>query len=109
MSDEQQALTVSEIRQRAQAWLARQKADANDDLLDTGDCRYCGSPNGEGHEDTDPCGIVNGLLDQLASVSAALSKCQKEHQLLRASVPSDGAERLDPRGNRTDEAPSNAD
>jgi hypothetical protein len=46
------------------------------------------------------------VLDQLASVSAALSNCKKENELLRASVPSDGVKRQDPRGNRIDEAPS---
>lgn len=49
----------------AEEWLRRQVATEHDDLLDEGDCRTCGHPAGEGHEPTDPCGIVAGLLDAL--------------------------------------------
>jgi hypothetical protein len=46
----------------AQQWLARQKATGRDELLDEGDCVVCGTPSGEGHEDTDACGIIASLL-----------------------------------------------
>lgn len=55
----------------AREWLERQKADNGDDLLDEGDCRMCGQPAGEGHEPTDPCGIVAGLLDLLIAQQTA--------------------------------------
>jgi hypothetical protein len=49
----------------ARQWLARQRADNRDPMLDEGDCRLCGRPAGEGHELTDPCGIVANLLAAL--------------------------------------------
>lgn len=57
-----------DVVQLAQRWLSRQVATAVDDCLDEGDCRCCGHPTGEGHEPTDPCGIVAGLLSRVEQV-----------------------------------------
>jgi hypothetical protein len=57
---------VSEAKALAVAWLARQRVeDGREPMLDEGDCRLCGRPDGEGHEPTDPCGIVFHLLSAL--------------------------------------------
>jgi hypothetical protein len=50
----------------ARAWLDRQIVkDGREPMLDEGDCRLCGRPSGEGHEPTDPCGIVANLMREL--------------------------------------------
>lgn len=53
---------IDDAAAKARAWLDRQKAGPDEDLLDEGDCRLCGAPSGEPHEPTDPCGIVEALL-----------------------------------------------
>ena len=55
----------------AREWLSRQKANNGEACLDEGDCRICGFPSGEGHEKTDPCGIISGLLTYLEQVGGA--------------------------------------
>ena len=56
---------VTAILGIARAWLQRQVAGPGEDCLDEGDCRVCGHPKGEGHEPTDPCGIIAALADAL--------------------------------------------
>lgn len=57
----------SDARSVARDWLARQIVkDGREPMLDEGDCRLCGRPDGEGHEATDPCGIVFNLLNELS-------------------------------------------
>lgn len=64
------ARSVSNAEAIARAWLDRQIVrDGREPLLDEGDCRLCGSPAGEGHEPTDPCGVVSELLRELERVS----------------------------------------
>lgn len=60
-----------DVETLAREWMAHQIADAGDDLLDSGDCRCCGHPAGEGHERTDPCGIITALLAALRAVAEA--------------------------------------
>ena len=71
----------------AEEWLKRQKATNGDDLLDEGDCRFCGRPNGEGHEPTDPCGIVAGLLGRLHEQAQEI---ERVNALLRVTTGHEG-------------------
>jgi hypothetical protein len=57
--------TAATAIEMARQWLARQRADNREPMLDEGDCCICGRPAGEGHEPTDPCGIVANLLAAL--------------------------------------------
>lgn len=76
--------------ERARQWLERQRATNADDLLDEGDCRFCGAAAGEWHEPTDPCGIVAGLLVVRQAANPELHVCPGCHY--RWGGPLKGAE-----------------
>ena len=70
---------------RAQQWLDRQIVpDGSEPMLDEGDCRLCGAPAGEGHEPTDPCGIVADLLAENRALRVILEETPRHQQALRA-------------------------
>ena len=74
-------MTDETIRALAERWLERQKATSGDDCLDEGDCRMCGTPTGESHEPTDPCGIISGLLAALARQGEELARCLADEEM----------------------------
>lgn len=97
------SLPTMSAEETARAWLTRQiVVDGREPMLDEGDCRLCGSAAGEGHEDTDPCGIVAALLAdldrlraapaipaaslELASKAAAVQSLERENDQLRADL-----------------------
>jgi hypothetical protein len=69
--------------ENARAWLDRQiVTDGREPMLDQGDCRLCGRPSGEGHEPTDPCGIVARLLTLPAEAQEPWQFTREELELV---------------------------